>query len=260
MKPFDKYYYYKRAVQSPEIDCQFLANAYKSLRGRPARVLREDFCGTFSVCCTWVRKSKDNRAVGIDLDPKPIAYGRKHYLPELNEAAQKRVNIVQGSVLSARVEKVDITAALNFSYYLFKTREELLAYFKRARAGLRPKGIFFVDCFGGSGCQESNVEETKHRGFRYYWEQVNFNPISYEAKFHIHFKRDGERKRQKVFSYDWRMWTIPEIREVMLEAGFKRTHVYWEGAGPRGKGDGIFRRREVGEDAEGWIAYVIGEI
>ena len=53
---------------------------------------------------------------------------------------------------------------------------------------------------------------------------------------HIHFKfKDGSRIK-KAFSYDWRLWTLPEIREVMEEAGFSNTRVYWEDEDEEGEG------------------------
>jgi hypothetical protein len=54
------------------------------------------------------------------------------------------------------------------------------------------------------------------------------------------------------------MWSIPEVREVMLDAGFGRTEVLWEGTGKDGRGSGRYHPRERGEECEVWTAYVIG--
>jgi SAM-dependent methyltransferase len=259
LKSFDRYDYYKRAVQSPEVDCDFISDAYKELRGKRPRDVREDFCGTFANCCEWVRRNRHHRAVGIDLDPEPIAYGREHYLSKLKPHQRERIELVQGSVLTAQVRPVDVVAAFNFSFYLFKSRLMLRRYFQRAFKGLRRDGLLIVDCFGGIDCQQANEERTKIGNFFYYWDQTNFDPISNTALFYIHFKRKGEKRRERVFSYDWRMWTIPEIRELMLEAGFRRSHVYWEGTTRGGYGDGDFKRREKGEECDGWVAYIVGE-
>lgn len=260
LKPFDKYAYYIRAVQSPEVDCQFASDTFKELRGGRPRVLREDFCGTFGICCEWVRRHKLNRAIGIDLDAEPLAYGMEHYLSALRTDQQNRVLVRQANVLSARVPKADVTMALNFSFYFFKERRQLLNYFRRARLGLKSKGLFIVDAFGGKDSQEGNEESTKFKDFQYFWEQKNYDPITGEALFYIHFKlKDEKRRREKVFTYDWRMWTIPEIRELMIDAGFKRTHVYWEGTTRSGAGNGVFKRAEKGEECDGWVAYVVGE-
>jgi SAM-dependent methyltransferase len=261
VKPFDKYAYYRRAVQAPDVDCEFISDTYKELRGHRPRVLREDFCGTFAVCCEWVKQHRDNRSIGLDLDSEPIAYGREHYLDKLKENQRSRVQILQGSVLTADPPKADVVVALNFSYYLFKSRLLLRKYFARARRGLKKDGLFIIDCFGGMDCQEANEEKTKFRDFTYYWDQTGFDPITNEALFYIHFKRKGEAKREKVFTYDWRMWTIPEIREAMFEAGFLRTYVYWEGTDRSGYGNGLFTRRDKApdDDCDAWVAYVVGE-
>lgn len=258
-KPFDRYAYYHRAVQSTEVDCAFVAKTYRQLKGKTAVRMREDFCAAFALCCEWVRRNPKNIAYGIDLDGEPIQYGRTHYLPKLSEARQKNVHIVQDSVLTAKVPPVDVIIALNFSFYIFKSRLLLKKYFQRACQGLKQDGIFIVDCFGGSDCHSPNQESTDFPGFTYYWDQDSFDPVTNEGLFHIHFKRKGEKRRERVFTYDWRLWTIPEIREAMMEAGFRHTHVYWEGTTRKGDGDGKFKRVEKGEDCEGWVAYVVGE-
>lgn len=261
---FDRYAYYLRAVQAPDVDCEFISDTYKELRGTRPTSLREDFCGTFAICCDWVRQSKKNTAIGVDLDPEPLNYGREHYLSQLNKDQQSRVELVQGSVITAKPSKVDVIAALNFSFYIFKSRLLLRKYFTQARKGLKPNGLFIVDSFGGMACQEPNVEKTKiggsKNGFYYYWDQTSFNPVNHEALFHIHFQRPGEPRRDKVFSYDWRMWTIPEIREAMMEAGFLHTHVYWEGSTRSGKGNGVFTRSEHGDECDAWVAYIVAEV
>lgn len=259
LPPFDKYAYYIRSVQSPEMDCQFVSDTYNELRGGRPRILREDFCGTFGICCAWVRRHKLNKAIGIDLDPEPTEYGKKNYLSRLRKDQQERVKILLDSVLTVKTEQADVIAALNFSFYIFKSRLLLRRYFSRALKGLKPKGIFVVDAFGGTDSQHANTEFTHFRDFTYYWDQESYDPVTGEGMFHIHFKRKGEKKREKVFSYDWRMWTIPEIREIMQEAGFRRTHVYWEGTTRSGEGDGIFKRTQKGEECDGWVAYVVGE-
>jgi len=256
---FDKYEYYRKAVQSPLVDCEFVSDTYKELRGSRPRVLREDFCGTFAICCDWVRQHRDNKAIGIDLDPEPLCYGSTYYLSELKPEQQSRVKTLQASVLTVAAPKADVIAALNFSYYIFKSRMMLRQYFKSALRGLKPKGILICDSFGGPACMEAVEDETKIDGFLYYWEQANYNPVTHEALFYIHFKRKHEAKREKVFTYDWRMWTIPEIREAMMEAGFRRTWVYWEGTKRNGDGNGVFKRAENGEECDAWVAYIVGE-
>ena len=77
---------------------------------------------------------------------------------------------------------------------------------------------------------------------------------------YIHYKVKGVKKKYlNVFSYDWRMWSVPELRELMEDVGFTDTHVYWEGTTDDGEGDGEFKSVSQGEDCESWIAYIVGE-
>jgi SAM-dependent methyltransferase len=258
---FDKYALYHDSVQAPDEDMQFLDEVYADARGRDRKpqILREDFCAAFANCCAWVRRGEDRVAYGIDLDPEPLAYGRTHYLTQLTAAQQRRVHALQANVLGPDLPAADVICAQNFSCFIFKERRTLLQYFQNARAGLREDGLFVLDCFGGSACQEANEEERRveESGFTYFWDQQTFDPISHEAVFRIHFKRDGEEKRKNVFTYDWRMWTIPELRDILHEAGFSRVSVYWEGTTEDGAGDGNYVLTEKGEECLCWVAYLV---
>lgn len=255
---FDKYDLYHRAVQSAETDVQFIKKTYFDLKKKKANLLREDFCGTHALSCEWVKLDPKHVAFGVDLDPEPIEYGKSHYWKELKPDQQKRVRISEANVMSPDLAKVDITIAMNFSYFIFKQRDVLKKYFQNVYKNLNKDGIFLVDIFGGTQCQGAIEDTNKHKDFTYFWDQTGFDPVSAEAVFHIHFKVGGQ-KIEKVFTYDWRMWTIPEIREIMHEVGFKKTNVYWEGTTKDGKGDGVFSRTEKGEECLSWIAYVVGE-
>lgn len=257
--PFDKYDLYLRAVQSPENDVEFLFDTYRELRGQNPKSLREDFCGTFALCCEWAKFRKDTHAWGLDLDEEPIAYGRKHHFEKLKDEEQRRVHILKRNVMIGVPMKVDIIAAMNFSYFIFKKRLILKTYFRKALAGLKENGVLILDCFGGALCEEVNEEKRRIENFYYFWDQASYNPVTHEAMFHIHFQRRGEAKRKKVFSYDWRMWSIPELRDLLYEVGFKKTTVYWEGTDRRGEGNGIFKKTEKGDDSEAWVAYIAAE-
>lgn len=258
-KAIDKYDYYIRAVQSPETEVTFFRKVYRELKKKEALTLREDFCGTFIVCQEWVRKSPLHKAVGVDLDPEPIEYGKLLAVKNLNAKQASRINIINGNVLSPRLPKTDMVAALNFSYFLFKDRPSMGKYFRNVFKTLKPNGVFLLDCFGGSNCYEPNEEQTKFRDYTYYWDQDSFDPLSNEAKFYIHFKPKGKKKIEKVFGYDWRLWSIPELKEILTDAGFKKIHIYWEGTTKSGAGDGKFKRTTKGEDCESWIAYIAAE-
>ena len=258
-KPFSKYHYYKEAVQSPEEDVEFFQKIYSKIYKQPARLFREDFCGTFCLGIAWIKANKKNQAVVIDKDPQPLNYGKTNYLPELSQDEKARLQILCKNVSSPELPEADIISVTNFSYYIFKSRLNLLNYFKSVRSKLKQKGLFIIDSFGGSEAVEDHEEEVEHDDFSYFWDQTDFNSITNEARFHIHFKRKGEPKRKNVFTYDWRVWSLPELKDILLEAGFSKVDVYWEGSDEEGDGNNIFQKANYGEPCDSWIAYLISQ-
>jgi SAM-dependent methyltransferase len=174
MKSFDKYEYYKRAVQSPETDVVFYRKTYKELKKKTAKTLREDFCGTFSLSSEWIKLDPKHRAVGVDFSSEPINYGMKNYFPKLSQDQQKRLEILNGNVLTSKLPKADIAVAVNFSFFIFKQRETLKKYFQNARKSLNKNGVFIIDCFGGTENQNLTEEMTPHKNFNYY---INYSLI-----------------------------------------------------------------------------------
>ena len=256
----DRYALYQKSVQAPDVDVEFFDRIYKSTRGCAPKVLREDFCGAAAICCEWVKLGRERRAFGIDLDPEPIAWGKEHNLAKLTDKERARVTLIEGNVLSAESPAPDIVAAQNFSYFIFKTRDALRDYFKRVRQSLGDGGLFVLDLFGGYEAMEDDQEDVTDYGkFDYVWEQEKFDPITHDITCHIHFRfRDGS-ELARAFTYEWRFWTIPEVREVLLEAGFDRAEAYWEEEDPKtGDGSGHYVRTDEGSCDPAWNAYVVG--
>ena len=134
----DKHVLYQESVQSPESDARFFTRYFKKVAGRPLRILREDFCGTALLCCEFVRLSRDNIAIGVDLDAPTLRWAHVHNLSRLPPPMRDRVHLVRANVLDLRRPRVDAVAALNFSYSVFKTRADLGRYLKNARRSLKP--------------------------------------------------------------------------------------------------------------------------
>lgn len=255
----DKYLLYEQAVQCPESEIDFVSSTFRRLRGRPARRLREDFCGTASVCCEWVRRHGDNTAVGVDLNPVVLEWSRHNRLPELTPAQARRVFLVNNDVLKARPAPADIALAMNFSYWVFRERGLMRRYFRRVHSGLARDGVFFLDAYGGSEACSEQEESRKEKGFTYIWDQAKYNPITGEMWCHIHFQFPDRSMMRRAFSYYWRLWTLPELREILQEAGFTSS-VYWENTDSRtGEGNGYYRRTERGDADLSWIAYIVAE-
>lgn len=259
----DPHRLYERAVQCAEAEVDFFERRFRLMRGRPARRLREDFCGTAAVCCEWVGRHRQNRAVGVDIDPDVLDWGRGHNLSKLSPGAAKRVELRRDNVLDAGSDRYDIVAAMNFSYWLFKERAALREYFGQVRASLADDGVFFLDAYGGYDAFREILEEREVDDadgcFTYAWEQVGYNPISGEMTCHIHFAFPDGSRLQQAFSYHWRLWTLPEIRELLAEAGFGRVVCYWQGWDAEGEADGIFEPADRADADAGWICYISAE-
>lgn len=250
----DRYVLYQRAVQDPEPEIAFIQRVYKRTRGRAAQSFREDFCATAHLATAWVAGHRSRTAIGVDLDPEPLAWGREHVVAPQPEHVKARLELVQANVLDYAGPKVDVVGAFNFSYLVFKQRRDLVAYFRKAYEGLGRDGLFFCDLFGGTEAIVPIVESRRCKGgFTYVWEHARYNPISNEILCHIHFRfRDGSELRE-AYTYDWRLWTIPEVRECLLEAGFRDTQVWWD---PTDADD--YRLSEREENQLGWLVYIVG--
>ena len=254
---FDKYFYYKKAVQSPVEDISFFKKTFRSFYKKTPRVFREDFCGTFYVAFEWIKDHKLNKAIAIDIDKAPIEYGIKNHTLQLNPSQQKSLTVLNKNILSPRLPAAEIISVSNFSYFVLKERALMLKYFKNVHKSLYKKGLFILDVVGGAECEQITEEETKHRGFSYFWDQDFFDPIQREGHFYIHFKRKGEKKQLKQFSYHWRLWTFPELKELLMSAGFSKVYVYWEQSDKKGEGTGVFKKAKTGEPCGCWVAYLI---
>lgn len=255
----DRHVLYEDSVQCVEAEIDFIDETFKTLRNRKARLLREDFCGTANTSCEWVRRRKRNRAIGVDLDHEVQEWGRKHHLAKLGEA-QKHVTLLNENVLEVQTEPVDIVLAMNFSYWIFKKRTQMGRYFRSVHDSLAEDGVFFLDAYGGSDAYKEMRERTKYDDFTYTWHQASFDPISSEMVCRIHFSFPDGSRMKNAFTYDWRLWTLPEIREILLEAGFERVTVYWQGDDEDSdEGNGEFEPAERGEADEAWIVYISAE-
>lgn len=267
----DKHYLYEAAVQSVDHSMDFMTKTYRRLRGRQAETLREDFCGTAALAAAWAQSRDGRRAVGVDWDAATLAWARKHTLAPLSASTRERVHLVKGDVLQTRTEPMDVVCAFNFSYFIFKERPALKRYLENVRANLKPDGLFVCDIYGGSGAfgpltEKRQVSARKHAdgtripGFKYIWKQESFNAATGEVRCRIDFKLKGGVALKRAFTYDWRLWTAPEMRDVLADAGFGLRKVYTHGWGEDGESDDRYRARERFENEEGWLAYLVAGV
>ena len=254
----NKYELYTLCVQAPERLAAFLA----AVHGGLPRSLREDFAGPAAVCGAWVEQSPDATATAVDFDPEPLSFAPQ----------DPRVRKVVADVMKSRA-KADVIAALNFPIGYWHTRAELVAYFRHARACLKRGGVLVFDMYGGSDAWEPSVAKARFRtdsGKRvvYEWEQIEANPLTGLVHNAIHFTVEGAkrgaapRRIRGAFEYHWRLWSIPELREALEDAGFARVEVYSR-LGEAMDSDGRLYVRPMDDhdvlDAD-WVVYVAGRV
>ena len=125
---------------------------------------------------------------------------------------------------------------------------------------MKDDGIFIVDAFGGSEAHDEMEEETEHDGFTYIWQQGSFDPITHDLDCYIHFEFEDGSRLKRAFSYHWRFWMLPELRELLAEAGFSKVTVYWQDDDDEDdEEEGDFEPAERGEPDPAWIAYIVCE-
>jgi SAM-dependent methyltransferase len=252
----DKHDLYQAAVQNVEVEVDFLDKTFRSLRGTTPQTLLEDFCGTALLCREWVQRGPKRKASGVDIDRRVLTWGLTEIHKELGPAA-KRISLYERDVRERIPGRYDAAVALNFSYWVFKTRADMLGYFKNVHRHLNKKGVLFLDAYGGSEAWEQ-IEERRRveGGFTYVWDQASFDPITHDIVNHIHFEFRDRSKMNFAFTYRWRFWTLPELRELLEEAGFSKVHVYWDHA-ESDKDPEDFRPTRHVKSQPGFITYLV---
>jgi hypothetical protein len=246
-----KYDLYELCAQAPARDARFL----RAIHGGAPTTLGEDFSGGGAIAKEWVRLFPGSRAVTVDMDPEP--------LERLRDV--KGITVVCDDVRRAK-NKVDLIADLNFSICELHTRRDLVDYLKHAKARLPKRGVFVCDIYGGSDSFYTGVITERKvapsgEKISYDWEQRHADPLTGRVVNAMHFKvapgipttrsaksgakgkknakgsaksadAKGDPSREKpyvlrnAFVYHWRLWSVPELREAMTEAGFGVTEVY----------------------------------
>ncbi|KAK8971088.1 hypothetical protein KSP40_PGU021550 [Platanthera guangdongensis] len=167
----------------------------------------------------WLRTDPRRTAVGLDLD-----------LESLNWCLEKNIMFtVQAcsTMEEAPLPPRDIICAFNYSCCCLQRRADLVRYFKHTLSALSNKGgIFVMDVYGGTSSERKLRLQRKFTNFTYIWEQGEFDIISRRTRISLHFQLGKMGMLRHAFSYAWRLWSLPEIRDCMEEAGFQSIH-FW---------------------------------
>ncbi|MCK9523126.1 MAG: class I SAM-dependent methyltransferase [Proteobacteria bacterium] len=247
----DKHILYQRSVQDAAASRELMEHFFGARNARHPNALREDFCGTALLCAEWVQSHPQRTATGLDLDPPTLAWARAHNRPRDPQAAA-RWQVRRQNVLTPTAQTdFDIICAFNFSYSVFKQRTVMRQYFEAVHRALAPDSMFVLDLYGGPDAQFLLTEPRDVDDFEYVWEQARFDPINHHTLCHIHFRFADNSEMHEAFTYDWRHWTLPELKDILTEAGFRHIDVWWDG-----EEDDGYVIRESATNLESWIAYI----
>lgn len=211
---------YELCAQAPQRDVRVLSAIHG---GRP-KILGEDFCGTAALSRAWVALSARHAAVAVDHDAETLA----------KAPPSPRVKLIRSDVRRAS-SPADLIAVLNFSICELHRRADLLNYLRKARHRLTRRGCLICDIYGGgdaflTGSITQRFTGPRGERIRYDWEQRTADPLTGRVVNAMHFQVSGARGRatslNNAFIYDWRLWSVPELREAMSEAGFGSTEVH----------------------------------
>lgn len=256
----DRHELYEASVQDPPTEVEVFDRLFRRYRGRRPLSLREDFCGTACLAVTWAGSGPKRTAIGVDLDRPTLDWGIERHLEAAPKEVQSRVKLYEADVLDGVGTKTDLTVALNFSYCIFKKRDELRRYFEVVREHLAKDGAFLLDAYGGWEAMGLDQTERDVGPCLYQWDQERFDPLTHETLCHIHFVFDDGSEMRKAFTYDWRLWTVPELREVLAEAGFSRVRVLWEKTSNDDDNPGaLYEPKRPVDNQESWWTYIFAE-
>ncbi len=250
-----KYSLYELCVQTPARDVQLVRAMHGGVYdGSPAMILGDDFCGSSLMSWEWVSLEEGASAVATDRDPEAIAHVRTH----------PRVRSRCMSVMDVR-DEADAICALNYAACELHARRDLVAYLAHARSRLLPGGVFVCDIYGGASAWEEGEFEGEFAGpggerVIYTWAQESADPTTGMVNNAIHFGVEAGRERyrlERAFEYEWRLWSVAELREAMQDAGFARTEVFLRDQhGIDGEGSIICLPAERGDLGESYQVYV----
>lgn len=246
----DRFDLYELAVTSPLPLARFL----KAVHGRRPRVLGEDFSGSGALSRAWVEIDSRNQAILVDRDREALSRTGSH----------PRLKKLRSDVMRAN-ERCDILACTNFPICYWHTRPELIAYLRHARSRLNRRGVFIADLYGGSdaftpGTTMQKLRRPDGKPLWYTWEQREADPISGRVLNALHFRTPGPRGRMQAFknafTYDWRLWSIPELTEAMHDAGFGNIDVY-DSLGDAVDQHGDLHVRPAAELDDPFVVYIV---
>lgn len=262
---------YELTVQSP----RHIVSMLRAIHGGQPIVLREDFCGSAAVATRWCKEASEQgsaaRAVGVDLDAAALA---RAAAGTAAAGVADRVALLCADAVTcppAADDGADIIFVGNFSIGYIHSRADLVAYLRRCRDRLSRGnagfggGVFICDLYGGAGAFRLGSLDRTHMGrgnevIHYHWEHEAADPMTGLVTNSISFRVvvNGEQVAHyaRAFVYHWRLWSLSELREALVEAGFQAVEFYKDlNLAPGEAAVAVSDPRDLGED---WVVMVAG--
>lgn len=251
---------YELCVARPEVFVRFLEAIGPRARSGVPHLLREDFSGSGGLARAWA--ARHGNAVAVDIDPAVLRL-----------ADGTGVRTVRADAANCRV-RADLIVATNFAIGYWHSRAALLTYLRRVCASLPPGGVFVCDLYGGADAFRTGQLVTLQRGpsdelIEYTFEQRSADALSARVQDVLHFRvsppgarsagaRGGYHYRN-AFVYDWRLWSLPELRDALVEVGFGVVEVYAEVGDAVDEQGALYPRPITTGDEldENWVVYVV---
>ena len=215
---------YELCVQAPELEARFL----RSLHGGRPLTLGEDFAGPVGVGRAWLALDPAHTVVATDADPLPLEHAERRLRKAMPGAGPRLVRRVNDVLETG--DRSDVIAAFNFAVCELHSRDRLVTYFRHALFRLNAGGVLAVDTYTSpdamSPGESVQTVQTYFGLVEYRWRQVSADPATGRVVNAIDFTLPDARRFEDAFVYDWRLWSAPEIRDAMREAGFRTTEVH----------------------------------
>lgn len=227
----DKYDLYIESVQDPEGVVRFLDHIYRNKMFHDPYIpfmLREDFAGTGINCHEWLKSNSvpepsHNKAMAVDIDSEPIQKGVDMF-GDTYHGNRMYFHCEDSFVYD---EPADMIICLNSSIFSVHSREELLRYFNDSYRRLdRDDGVFIFEIYGGPFAYMPGKDEVGFDDFTFVWQQEEVDLLSGHSKNSISFKIPDGDDMERAFTYDHRIWSFPELMDILGETDFRDTEVY----------------------------------
>ncbi len=221
-RTFDALDLYERTVQDADRTVELL----HAVHGAEPRILGEDFAGSAALSRAWVARGPDRRAFAVDVDGAALARG-----------THPRITAHVHDVRSSEIRVLgpcDVVHAGNFSIGELGVRAEFLDWARNARSRLAPGGIVALDTYGGESAWRVGALERRRVladgvEIRWCFEQRSADPrtarVVNALSFRVVRKSEVVASFPDAFVYRWRLWSIPEIVDVLREVGFEEVRV-----------------------------------